>query len=115
MKFLFPKTLRLLTNIDFQLVFQQHKKIKILHIEIFSRCNLLDYPRIGISISKKYVKHAYKRNRIKRLIREDFRLRQYILPKMDFIIVIKKDFIKNITQKILEQLWSHHYHLVQKF
>ncbi|MDP1148299.1 ribonuclease P protein component, partial [Klebsiella pneumoniae] len=36
------------------------------------------------------VKSAHERNRIKRLTRERFRLRQNELPPMDFVVVAKR-------------------------
>lgn len=46
--------------------------------------------RIGLTVAKKNVKRAHERNRIKRLTRESFRLRQHELPPMDFVVVAKE-------------------------
>ncbi|MGP1930915.1 MAG: ribonuclease P protein component, partial [Arsenophonus sp. ET-DL12-MAG3] len=51
---------------------------------------------------------------IKRLAREYFRLHQYELSSMDFIVLIRKGVIylnnKEII-KVLDKLWRQHYRL----
>lgn len=63
-------------------------------------------------ISKKYIKYAYVRNYLKRIIREKFRLYQHQLIFRDFIIIIKKKitcYKKKNLDKILEDLWFFSY------
>lgn len=112
-KLAFSRELRLLTPAHFSFVFQQPKKTGILKITILSRLNGLNHPRIGFAISKKNVKGAHERNRIKRLTRESFRLRQHELPAVDFVVIAKKGASKldnDSLAKILEKLWHHHCH-----
>lgn len=113
LKFTFSKKLRLLVPNHFSFVFQKPKKIHTIYIIILGRLNTLNYPRLGLIVSKKNIKKAHERNRIKRLFRESFRLYQHMLPHMDFIIIAKKDIMNldnlMITQ-ILGKLWIHYYH-----
>ncbi|AKC60198.1 ribonuclease P protein component [Blochmannia endosymbiont of Camponotus (Colobopsis) obliquus] len=106
----FSKNLRLLNSHDFISVFKKPFKIKTPNIIIFSRKNELQHPRIGLIIAKKNVKKAYKRNYIKRLIREKFRIYQHILPNMDFIILVQRNIISAIQDDIFKQelqnMWS---------
>lgn len=80
-------------------------------ITILGRLNSLGHPRIGLTIAKKNVKRAHERNRVKRLARESFRLRQYELPSMDFVVVAKKgvaDLDNRTLMEALEKLWRRH-------
>ncbi|PPI88351.1 ribonuclease P protein component [Candidatus Pantoea edessiphila] len=107
----FPKKLRLLTSNEFCFVFEKPQCAHSSKLIIFGRLNKFKYPRIGLTIAKKYVKLAHERNRIKRLIRESFRLKQYDLPIKDFVIVAKKGICtvdNHILFCILERLWTHH-------
>ncbi|MDE5285787.1 MAG: ribonuclease P protein component, partial [Buchnera aphidicola] len=73
--------------------------------------NLLKYPRLGLSISRKNIRYAYKRNIIKRLIRETFRTTQAKLAFMDFVVVAKKNIVQLNNIKIiyiLENLWFYY-------
>lgn len=89
-KLAFPRELRLLTPTHFTFVFQQPQRAGTPQITILGRLNSLGHPRIGLTVAKKNVKRAHERNRIKRLTRESFRLRQHELPAMDFVVVAKK-------------------------
>ena len=50
-----------------------------------------DHPRLGISVSRKKIRSANDRNRLKRLIREGFRLMKSTLPSgVDFVVVPRR-------------------------
>jgi len=42
--------------------------------------------RIGLVVGKKQFKHAVDRNRVKRIVREQFRLRREALPAFDLVV-----------------------------
>jgi ribonuclease P protein component len=64
--------------------------------------------RLGLAIAKKRVKLAVQRNRIKRVVRESFRLNQDNLPPIDMVVMVKSGIDKLDNHKInqqLEKIW----------
>lgn len=106
----------MLTPTHFTFVFQQPQRAGSPQITILGRLNSLGHPRVGLTVAKKHVKRAHERNRIKRLTRESFRLRQHELPAMDFVVVAKKGVgnLDNRTlMETLEKLWRRHCRLAR--
>ena len=57
---------------------------------VFSCEKSEETPRFGIIISKRNIKTAVARNRVKRLARESFRLHQHQLVRKDIVIIARK-------------------------
>ena len=60
-------------------------------VSIKGKYNYLGYPRIGYSIPKRGTKLAFRRNRLKRLVKEAFRLNAHQLPKMDLVVLVHNE------------------------
>ena len=71
---------------DFVLPAKRAKIFKDSDLLIRHLNNHRDHARLGVAISKKRVKHAVKRNRIKRIIKETFRSYQLRLPSRDYLV-----------------------------
>jgi ribonuclease P protein component len=85
----FPKTHRIRSREEFSAVFDEGVKQVKGALLVFGRANGLAHPRLGLSISRR-VGNAVKRNRIKRMLREAFRLMQHDLPRgYDFVVVVR--------------------------
>ena len=95
---------RLLNKADFDRVFQKAEhRASSGPILILCRSNNLDHPRLGLVVRKKMLKRAVDRNRLKRLAREAFRLRQHDLPKVDIVVLNRSAFKEDDFQR------AHHY------
>ena len=73
----------------FEAVFDGRLRKNVGPLSLWGRPNELSYSRLGLSVSRR-VGHAVKRNRLKRLLREAFRLQQHELPAgYDVVVVIR--------------------------
>ncbi|WP_415926374.1 ribonuclease P protein component [Ningiella sp. W23] len=78
-------------------------------ITILARFNDCGRARLGITVPKKKVKLAVQRNRIKRCIRESFRLNAHAFPNIDIIVIAKHgvaDLSNAALHKQLSSLWK---------
>lgn len=80
----FPKSHKLLTGPQFDLVFKNRLRGGDGVLMVHARPNGLGHPRLGLAVSRK-VGNAVRRGRWKRLLREAFRLHQHELPAMDYV------------------------------
>lgn len=108
----FTKSQRLLSAADFKAVFDApERKLHQSHLMAFIRSNDAQTPRIGMAITKRRVPTAVARNRLKRQIREQFRLQSHRLNHKDIVFIVKnsitdldnkglKKQINNIFKKI---------------
>lgn len=54
---------------------------------VYSAGNSLTHPRLGITVSRKAATRAVVRNRIKRQIRESFRLNSHQMAPVDLVVI----------------------------
>lgn len=73
---------------DFRRAFDRKKSASNDSMIVYGVENGLDHARLGLSVSKKRVRKAFARNRVKRVLREAFRLGKTELPVgVDLVIV----------------------------
>jgi len=68
----FTKSERLLRRSDFVAIYESGEKRFFRYVVMFSRPNELAYPRLGITVTRKFGK-SHDRNKVRRWIREIFR------------------------------------------
>ncbi len=75
--------------------------------------NKSKYPKIGIIINKKNIKKSIQRNKLKRIIRETFRLKQHKIKKINYLIkIINKKILflkKKKLFKFFIKIWKTQY------
>ena len=102
----FPKNERLLKRGDFVNLNRAGSRHYTEHFVVIYIKNSLGITRLGITVGKKIGK-AFKRNRIKRLIREFFRLNKSdLIQGYDISIIVKSDMSHLDGQKIKDELDS---------
>jgi len=86
----FPARLRLHGRSAFARVYAARLRARTGPITVCGRANELRYRRLGLSVSAR-IGNAVRRNRIKRLIREAFRLGQHEGPQgYDIVVVVHR-------------------------
>ena len=87
-----PKTCFLRKSWEYSQVYRIGKRLRGNHFSVIFTPNGKAESRIGISIHG--VKKAVRRNRIKRIIREFFRLNRSVFPlPVDVIFAVRKEFV----------------------
>ncbi|OGT66012.1 MAG: ribonuclease P protein component [Gammaproteobacteria bacterium RIFCSPHIGHO2_12_FULL_45_9] len=100
MSFTFDPQSRLRVKAQFDTVFRYRKRVSNTLFLIYYLPNQVGKPRLGIMVGKRKIKTAVARNKIKRWVREVFRLHQGNLPAVDYVVVVK-DF----KGAVGEQAW----------
>lgn len=86
-----PRSHRLLTAGDFRSVFDRVEvKAACPECLLLARPAADDKARIGFILSKKNIRTAVARNRVKRIAREVFRLKHAQLPALDIVVLGRK-------------------------
>ena len=100
----FNKASRLLGPSQFGAVFQK-ADYKLSTATLLILCSKSTTPsRLGIVVAKKIVKSAVQRNRLKRVIRESFRLRQEDFGTIDLVILVRQGLDKINNHELFVQI-----------
>lgn len=83
----FPRACRLTRPAEYAAVFSQRRVIRgrCLTLHLLARSDDTDCCRLGLVVGKKLLPTAVSRNRVKRLIRETFRLQRSTLIAGDYV------------------------------
>jgi ribonuclease P protein component len=71
--------------------------------------NQMEFPRLGLAISRKVARTAVARNRIKRVSRESFRHRHTELGALDVVILGRNGVASQSTRTLgsaMDKLWT---------
>ncbi|MBD8526361.1 ribonuclease P protein component [Pseudomarimonas arenosa] len=87
----FPRTARLLAAAEFKQVFNARQRIGGRLFVLHWHASGAETARLGLAISRKVDRRAVARNRLKRLIRDSFRLHRHELPALDLVLLARAD------------------------
>lgn len=105
----FPRNHRLITKAEFKCVFDRSNKVTQRHLLALFKPNEKPYARLGLVIGKRFVNSAVARNKIKRVMRESFRLNQKRLAGFDIIIIARHQcdtLDKAKLREGIDKLWE---------
>jgi ribonuclease P protein component len=85
----FPKTARLNQPREFKQVFASGQRQSDACFTLISLSNNEGLPRLGLVAARKNLRRAVDRNRVKRAIRESFRLHRMKLPARDIVVMVR--------------------------
>lgn len=94
---------------EFNVVIQRGKRLTLSCLAFYFLKNDRDYPRLGMIVNKRNCPLAVNRNRIKRVIREHFRLTQQDSMGFDLVLMLRSSVEKISDQELrscLEKLFS---------
>ena len=106
----FRRQARIAEPADYQRVFSRCRfKVNNRYLTLLAVTNGLEFPRLGLAISRKVARTAIARNRIKRQIRESFRLHQVSLGALDIVAISRPGVARANNRELgpaLEKLWN---------
>jgi ribonuclease P protein component len=103
-RFSFPKSKRLLSNEQFKAALAEGRRLRNELLTVYIAQNNCGYARLGVSVGKN-AGNAVIRNRLKRLLREAFRLNQHGIPAgLDYLVLFsgRKESVKSISFEQLQ-------------
>jgi ribonuclease P protein component len=105
----FPRARRLRTPGDFKRVYAAGRRIGHDFFSVTAQPNELERARLGMAVAVRAMGGAVERNRIRRLIRESFRLHQALVPALDIVIGVRPNARGAAAVELrasLERLWD---------
>lgn len=84
----FPKAARLRRRRQFLAIQRDGVRRHTSHLVVIRRASEVPWARLGVTVSTR-VGNAVQRNRVKRLLREVFRIRRAELPPVDLVVIAK--------------------------
>jgi ribonuclease P protein component len=106
------KRARLLKAAEFQHVFDQSVRSSDRYFTVLARHNTLNQPRLGLAISRRKAKLSVQRNRLKRLVRENFRLSEHN-ANVDYVVMAGQQS-STATNTVLFQSLEKHWRILKE-
>lgn len=94
---------------DFKQAYATGRRLGNEFFTVSAQANGLPCARLGMSIAARILRRAVDRNRLRRVIRESFRVHQLTLPPLDIVIGARAGVLAADNARLrsaLEKLWS---------
>jgi ribonuclease P protein component len=104
-----PAQLRLRRKCDFDAAYARGRRMGDGFFALTANHNQSDRPRLGLAVAVRAAGGAVARNRIRRIIRESFRLHQREIPPVDLVVSIRpraRDASASALRESLAALWK---------
>jgi ribonuclease P protein component len=88
-------------------VFKKAQRSRDKWFTVLCRPNAGGAARLGLAVSKKNCRAASGRNRIKRIVRESFRLNQAGLAGLDVVVINQPEARNGTNRQIFDSLHGH--------
>jgi ribonuclease P protein component len=95
--------------VEFKTAFAKGRRFNTEFFSVSVRPNELTWARLGMSVAARTMRRAVDRNRVRRLIRESFRVHQHGLPAVDIVVGTRpplKAAERACIRTALDQLWK---------
>jgi ribonuclease P protein component len=102
-----PREARLRHATAYRRVFDAPEKSVDPCFVILAKTSDTGHARLGLALSKRNLRRAVDRNRIKRLVRESFRLSRSRLPSVDLVVLGRSGLTRRSNREILRSLDRH--------
>jgi ribonuclease P protein component len=106
----FGKSRRLLDAASYRHVFEgATHRLGNDYLLLLARSNRLGHARLGLVVAKKTIKLSVRRNRIKRVVRETFRLKQHRFDSVDVVFLARRglqELPDDQQAGVLEKSWN---------
>ena len=106
----FDRQRRLLAREQFDAVLKRpHLHMTSGPFRLTVRRNRAGFARLGLVVAKRVMRHSADRNRVKRCVRETFRLAMNELPAVDVVVRLAapvSDIRETLPQEPLNALWQ---------
>lgn len=109
-RYLFPAQRRLRLKSDFEKVHGQGRRVADSFFSMTVRPNDEGAPRLGLAVATRTAGNSVARNRVRRIVKESFRLHQHELPGVDIVVAARarvKDAAAADLRGSLAALWRN--------
>ncbi len=105
----FPAERRLRRKADFEAAYAQGRRFGNAYFGIIARPNDTGSPRLGLAVATRISRTSVERNRIRRVVRESFRLAQHAFAPVDLVVSARaraKGAPSPELRAALQELWD---------